>query len=60
MEPVKYFLHERKANVIGEFLFWTENKLADWQILKFSVLTNNFEYSLFSNVNINFYTSARL
>jgi hypothetical protein len=33
MEPVKYFLQERKVNILGEFLFWTENILADWKIL---------------------------
>jgi len=60
MEPVKYFLHERKANVLGEFLFWPENKLADWQILNCLVLTNNFEYSGFSALSINFYTSTQL
>jgi len=35
MEPVKYILRERKANVLGEFLFWTESKLADWKMLNF-------------------------
>jgi hypothetical protein len=60
MEAIKYFLHERKANVLGEILFSLENKLGNWKILNFLVLTKNFEYSRFSTVSINFHISAQL